>query len=650
MAEQLSPIPVFKAWDNNGVPLAGGQLFTYIAGSTTKQASYIDSTGGTPNTNPVILNYRGEANIWLDPTKVYKLVLAPATDTDPPTNPFWTVDQISGGAASPSFNIIPTVDNLFTLGNTSFSWANVYVGPNHAPVLDAISGNIGYYARTASEIAAAVTPTNFSYPPLDARRYNAKFDNVTDDTTAITNSILVAKQMINGAVGNVIQLPLGTAVMTAQVTLANDVRFLGTNKNGSIFRAAAGWSIGANPNMFYAVNGGISMFDSIFESMTVDCNNVAGLNGIRSDAWQNNCGPRRCLIYQFTNFGLWVVKGDGGADIVPLEDVEIFGSGTITPVAGIRVEQISTLGNLVLHINRGVIAGSVGHALPRGIDIVNDSTYLEKVHFEVCTSGLYIDGVGSHVLINCAAFSTVTNVVEIASTFTGSLIMLGCRRGGATNLIKDNRVGGVGLIADDLPSFTISKATSFPISGISQAASAVVTISTVSGTNPLFVGTLLQFVAVVGMTQINGLVGTVSAIGGVSGAWTATVNINSSGFTAYASGGNVYTGPVRALTADNTIKSWCTFNGTTVGTNAPTAGFNVKSITRNSVGNYSVNFTNPLTNSNAAISVTTNLDSASVPAVATLGNGTGFAQFTVRLAGVLTDSSLIHFTIVGFGT
>lgn len=90
----LSPTAVFKGFDNNGLPLASGKLFTYQAGTTSKLASYTDSTGGTPNTNPVILNARGEANVWIPPNVAYKYVLAPSTDTDPPSNPIWTVDQV----------------------------------------------------------------------------------------------------------------------------------------------------------------------------------------------------------------------------------------------------------------------------------------------------------------------------------------------------------------------------------------------------------------------------------------------------------------------------------------------------------------------------------------------------------------------------
>lgn len=92
------------------------------------------------------------------------------------------------------------------------------------------------------------------------------------------------------------------------------------------------------------------------------------------------------------------------------------------------------------------------------------------------------------------------------------------------------------LLFDGTTWWAISAVTA-TITGITQAASAVVTVNTVSAANPFAIGNTIGFQGVLGMTQINGLTGTVTAIGGASGAWTATVNINSSGFSAYASGG-----------------------------------------------------------------------------------------------------------------
>jgi hypothetical protein len=91
----LSPLPIQKFFDNDGTPLVKGRLFTYVAGTATKISTYRDSTGGALNTNPIELDYRGEASVWLDPLLTYKFVLAPPGSDDPPTRVIWTVDQIS---------------------------------------------------------------------------------------------------------------------------------------------------------------------------------------------------------------------------------------------------------------------------------------------------------------------------------------------------------------------------------------------------------------------------------------------------------------------------------------------------------------------------------------------------------------------------
>lgn len=89
---------VRQQFNQNGSPLAGGKLFVYAAGTTTKATTYTDSTGNTPNTNPIILDANGQCSCWLDPTLFYKFILSPSTDTDPPTNPYWTVDNVAAPA------------------------------------------------------------------------------------------------------------------------------------------------------------------------------------------------------------------------------------------------------------------------------------------------------------------------------------------------------------------------------------------------------------------------------------------------------------------------------------------------------------------------------------------------------------------------
>jgi hypothetical protein len=84
-----TPVLRHRYFDANGNPLAGGKLYSYAAGTTTPQATYSDSTG-TANANPVVLDSSGYADVWLDPTLVYKFVLKDSLDAT-----LWTIDNVS---------------------------------------------------------------------------------------------------------------------------------------------------------------------------------------------------------------------------------------------------------------------------------------------------------------------------------------------------------------------------------------------------------------------------------------------------------------------------------------------------------------------------------------------------------------------------
>jgi hypothetical protein len=86
----LTPSPKLQLFTANGTPLVGGKLYTYAAGTTSPLATYTDSSGTSANPNPIILDSRGEASVWLDATS-YKLRLVSDTDVE-----IWTVDNIAG--------------------------------------------------------------------------------------------------------------------------------------------------------------------------------------------------------------------------------------------------------------------------------------------------------------------------------------------------------------------------------------------------------------------------------------------------------------------------------------------------------------------------------------------------------------------------
>ena len=117
MAVNLSPVGnAFQFFSNDGLPLAGGKLQTYQAGSTTPLATYTDSSGLVANTNPIILGTSGRppSTIWLEEGFFYKFVLSDADDVV-----IQTYDNLYGivDAQPPSATPIPAGGILLWSGS-----------------------------------------------------------------------------------------------------------------------------------------------------------------------------------------------------------------------------------------------------------------------------------------------------------------------------------------------------------------------------------------------------------------------------------------------------------------------------------------------------------------------------------------------------
>ncbi len=124
----LAPYLVTRWVDNNGNPLVNGKVQTYAGGTTTPIATYTDSTGGTPNANPIVLNFRGECSIWLLPNVSYKFVIS---------------DNLG--------NLISTIDNvvnaalLSLYGGVDTGVANAYIINFTSPVAANTNGQVIYW-------------------------------------------------------------------------------------------------------------------------------------------------------------------------------------------------------------------------------------------------------------------------------------------------------------------------------------------------------------------------------------------------------------------------------------------------------------------------------------------------------------------------
>src|ERR1700747_664649 len=141
----LAPSPVLRFFDNNGNPLVGGTVATYAAGSNTPWATYTDSTGLTQNLNPIQLNFRGEAAIWLPVNVAYKFVVSDALG-----------NLIPGGTTDQIINL--SLVSLYGGTDTGVVNAAILIFPS--PLPPTTNGQVIYWIPSFSNTGPATLNVN----------------------------------------------------------------------------------------------------------------------------------------------------------------------------------------------------------------------------------------------------------------------------------------------------------------------------------------------------------------------------------------------------------------------------------------------------------------------------------------------------------
>jgi len=182
-------------FDNSGVILSGGKLYSYTAGTTTPQTTYTSASGSTAHTNPIVLDSAGRVatgEIWLTAGSNYKFALYTSANV-----------------------LITTWDNITGINGTGIA---------------SNASNVAYDPAGTGAVSTTVQTKLRQY--VSVMDFGAVGNGVANDTTAIQNAIASDRD---------VYFPTGTYLITSACVFSNkqNIRIRGAGRNNTVIKCSS---------------------------------------------------------------------------------------------------------------------------------------------------------------------------------------------------------------------------------------------------------------------------------------------------------------------------------------------------------------------------------------------------------------------------
>jgi hypothetical protein len=226
--------------DQNGIPLAGYKLYYYQSGTTNLQDTYIEQTGVTKNTNPIILGSSGRLRtaVFLGSTYDYKEVL---TDTNDVTVQPWPFDGIPKAVVTA--NPITGFERLYmpwlTVTSTPQTIGAAAVGTAYE--YDCTLGSIVANLPAANTVLAG---TGYCFKKVDSTANIVTITPNGSDTIEGANSPLYigVRNMAVGIISDGVQW-LATLFSSMPFMLAAQKQIVSASAGALSIDMAKGWDV-----------------------------------------------------------------------------------------------------------------------------------------------------------------------------------------------------------------------------------------------------------------------------------------------------------------------------------------------------------------------------------------------------------------------